>query len=311
MKKVVITGANGFVGSNTVSYFLKQGISVLGIDIGEKAKVLTNSDNYRYKQCDISDRNELLKIISEDKYDTFVHFAWGGSAGKERQDYNLQLKNAIDTVECMKTARKAGCMRFVCAGSIMEYEAEFVVRKQGSRPGMGYIYGMGKYIAHCLCKMVAADIGIELVWGLITNAYGVGEISPRFVNTTLRKIINNELLQFTAATQNYDFVYIDDVARAFYLVAENGQSFCEYIIGSSNARPLKEFIIEIQQEIAPNSIFKFGDISFTGINMPLRVFDTLKTENDCGFKAEVSFVEGIRKTYEWLRNGGKINGSEI
>lgn len=80
---------------------------------------------------------------------------------------------------------------------------------------------------------------------MITNAYGVGEFSPRFVNTTLRKIIDGEPLRFTAATQNYDFVYVSDVAKAFYLVAKNGKPFREYMIGSGDAKPLKQFILEM------------------------------------------------------------------
>ena len=52
--------------------------------------------------------------------------------------------------------------------------------------------------------------------------------------------------QFTAGTQNYDFVYIDDVARAFRLIGEKGKPFHEYLIGSSTARPLKEFLLEMK-----------------------------------------------------------------
>ena len=142
---------------------------------------------------------------------------------------------------------------------------------------------------------------------MITNTYGVGEVSPRFVNTTLRKIINSEPLRFTAATQNYDFVYVTDVAKAFYLIAKKGKPFCEYIIGSSSARPLKEFILEMQEELAPDNIPIFGDIPFTGTNMPLSVFDTSNTEEDCGFKAQISFAEGTRRTMEWLKT---INSKE-
>ena len=185
----------------------------------------------------------------------------------------------------------------------MEYEVEAAVHTQGTRPGMAYIYGMGKHIAHSLCKAVAADIGIELVWPMITNAYGVGEFSPRFINTTLRKIINKEPLQFTAATQNYDFVYVTDVAQAFYLAAQNGRPFCEYMIGSGHARPLKEFIMEMQQTLAPDAVPQFGDVPFTGTNLPMSAFDTSATEKDCGFKAEISFSEGIRKTMAWLAGG--------
>ncbi len=302
MNKVIITGADGFVGSYTVNAFLNEGVEVLALDIAESPRRLEEHKNLKYMQMDIADTTALMEQIPKDVYDTFVHFAWAGSAGTDRIDYNLQMKNALNTVECLKAAKTLGCNRFVCAGSIMEYEVEAAVHAQGSKPGMGYIYGMGKHIAHSMCKSVAADIGIDLIWPMITNAYGVGEISPRFVNTTIRKIINNEPLQFTSAIQNYDFVYVTDVAKAFFLIAKNGTPFCEYLIGSSTARPLKEFILEMQQALAPEATPIFGDVPFTGTNMPLSVFDTTLTEHDCGFKAEVSFAEGTRRTMEWLKS---------
>lgn len=301
MNKVIISGADGFVGSHTVKIFLEQGKQVLALDIGEKPNRLKVHENLIYTQCDISDTTSMLNSIPNGLYDTFIHFAWEGSSGASRIDYNLQLKNAINTVECMKVAKKLGCSRFVGAGSIMEYEMETTIHKQGSQPGMGYIYGMGKHIAHCMCKSIAANIGIDLVWPMITNAYGVGELSPRFVNTTLRKIIENEPLQFTAATQNYDFVYVTDVAKAFYLVSDKGKPFYEYIIGSGNARPLKEFILEMRDSCAPNSVLNFGDIEFTGTNMPLGIFDNTPISQDCGFKPEVSFAEGTKRTMDWLK----------
>lgn len=301
MKRVIITGADGFVGSYTVQCFLDNGVEVLALDIIEEPRRLKPRAGLSYKCIDVSNPKQLLDAVESDYYDTFVHFAWAGSAGSQRTDYNLQMQNALNTVECMKTAKQLGCSRFVCAGSIMEREVEAAVHEQESRPGMGYIYGMGKLIAHCLCKSVASNVGIDLLWPMITNAYGVGELSPRFVNTTLRKIINNEPLQFTAGTQNYDFVYVTDVAKAFFAVAKDGIPFKEYIIGSGNARPLKEFILEMQRALAPDATPLFGDVPFTGTNMPLSAFDTTDIKTDCGFEPEVGFAEGTRLTMEWLK----------
>lgn len=301
MQNVVITGADGFVGSNTVNYFLQQGMNVLALDIGDAPRRLEEHPNLEYKSCDIADTDSLKMIIGKDKYDTMIHFAWASVSGEGRTDYDLQVRNALNAVECLKAVKECGISRFLCVGSIMEYEIEAAIHNQGTKPGMPYVYGIGKYLAHSLCKCVAADIGIDLIWPMITNAYGVGEKSPRFINTTLRKIIKNEPLQFTAATQNYDFVYVTDVARAFYLIALKGKPFCEYMIGSSKAKPLREFILEMQEELAPDAQPLFGDIPFTGTNIPLGMFDCSNTEKDTGFKAEVSFAEGTRKTMEWLR----------
>lgn len=121
------------------------------------------------------------------------------------------------------------------------------------------------------------------------------------VNTTIRKCIKMEPPKFTAGMQNYDFVYIDDVARAFRLIGERGKPFNEYVIGSGNARPLKEFLMEMKEAIAPEVEFIFGAVPFTGANQPLEDFDCSQIEKDTGFKAEVSFAEGCRKTMEWLK----------
>lgn len=301
MENVIITGADGFVGSYTVAHFIKEGCNVLALDMGVEPRRLQPCDKLTYMQCDITDIKRMLAKIEKEKYDTFVHFAWAGSAGPARIDYNLQMQNAINTVECLKAAKELGCSRFVCAGSIMEYEVEAAIHSQGSHPGMGYIYGMGKHIAHCMCKSVAANIGIDLLWPMITNAYGVGEFSPRFVNTTLRKIINKEPLQFTAGTQNYDFVYVSDVAQAFYKVALNGKPFFEYMIGSGEAKPLREFIIEMVGACGSGCIPLFGDVPFTGTNMPLSTFSITDIKTDCGFEPEVSFAQGTKITMEWLK----------
>ena len=147
MNKAVITGADGFVGSNTVQCFLDNGIEVLALDIIDKPKRLQPKPGLTYKCVDITDKKQLMQAIPVGEYDTFVHFAWAGSAGPQRADYKLQMQNALNTVECLNAAKELGCSRFVCAGSIMEREVEAAVHTQGSRPGMGYIYGMGKHLA--------------------------------------------------------------------------------------------------------------------------------------------------------------------
>lgn len=298
MKKALVTGANGFVGSALVCELLANGIEVIALDRNGCNNHIP--EGVRFVPHELSESGRLPELIQDRDIDVFYHFAWAGSAGAARADSALQLNNVQWTIGCLRAAKEMNCKKFVCAGSIMEHETIAAAYRQGNKPGLGYIYGSGKLVAHTMCMSIAADIGIDLVWAKITNAYGVGELSPRFVNTTLRKIIDNEPLQFTSGTQNYDFVYIDDVARAFRLIGENGRAFSHYLIGSSDAKPLREFILEIKNTLAPDREFIFGDIPFTGVNMPLEDFDCSVTEKDTGFKAEISFAEGVRRTFEWL-----------
>ncbi len=301
MKRAIISGANGFVGGAVVRELLQNKYEILALDRDGCSWNLPKDERVQFVPCDLTEMMYLNEKLPKERYDIFYHFAWAGSAGPARADTTLQLQNAKWTIDALRAAKELGCGRFLCAGSIMEHETMAAAYAQGNQPGPGYIYGGGKLIAHVMCMSVAAQIGIDLIWPEITNAYGIGEHSPRLVNTTIQKCMRGEVPQFTAGTQNYDFVYIDDVAKAFRLIGEKGKPFYEYLIGSSHARPLREFLQEMQEAIAPELTFQFGDIPFTGINLPLERFDCSQTELHTGFRAEISFAEGCRRTMEWWK----------
>lgn len=299
-RTAIVTGANGFIGRAVVSELLDNDYFVYAVVRPG------SSPSFGHPKCivvesDLFGLDSLKDLIPINCVRYFFHFAWAGSAGKSRANYSLQLSNVKSTLDACVVAKDLGCSRFIVAGSIMETETYAATTLDGNTPGLGYIYGAAKLATRAMCMPLASSLGIELLWGVITNAYGVGEISQRMVNTTIVKCIKGESPQFTAGTQNYDFVYITDVARAFRLMAEKGRANSEYLIGSGNARPLKHFLLEMQKAIAPNLKFYFGNVPFTGVNLPLKAFDLTKTSKELGFVPEVDFAEGCKRTMEWLK----------
>lgn len=303
MKKALVTGANGFVGSALVRELLNNSVEVIAVVHKNRSNL---PENIRVVECDLNESTKFPELIPDRDIDVFFHMAWDGSIGSKRANAVLQLNNVRWTLDCLHSASAMNCRRFVTAGSLMEFDAASTTELQVCKPVKSNafgnrIYGSAKLAAHNMCIPAAADLGIDLIWTVLTNAYGIGEMSTRFVNTTIRKIIKNEPLEFTSGTQNYDFVYIDDAARAFRLIGENGKPFCNYIIGSSNAKPLKDFILEMKASIASDKEFKFGSIPYDGKNLPIEMYDCSMTERDTGFKAEISFGEGVKRTMEWLK----------
>lgn len=302
MKSAIVTGANGFVGSAVVKELLRKNIDVLAIVHADNSTNLPDNPHLHIISCDMSEIGSLTDCLSHNKYDLFYHFAWSGSAGPLRTDYNLQLENAKWSLDAITTASKLGCEKFIAAGSILEDETLAAVNSQGNMPGAPYIYGAGKIVFHQMGSPLAAKLGIKLIWGKITNTYGVGEVSPRLVNTTLRKCIGGISPEFTSGVQNYDFIYIDDLARAFYLLGQKGKPFSNYVLGSGQAKPLREFLEELHNAVAPDLPFLFGDVPFTGTNLPLSSFNTDNLYEDTGFVPEYSFAEGCKKTINWLKS---------
>ena len=301
MKTAIVTGASGFVGGAVLRELLAHDYKVYAVVREGREATLPSNVNCIPVFCDLANISKKKKKIPTGEQAVFIHLAWAGVSPDQRIDTALQLKNVQASTECLQTAKKLGCFRFIGAGSIMEQETLAATLAQDCRLGMGYVYGAAKLTAHSMCKALAVQVGIDFIWCTLTNIYGVGDHSRRLINTSILKCLHGESPQFTAATQYYDFVYIDDAAFAFRLIAEKGISFRNYLIGSGHARPLREFLLEMQAAVAPQLEFIFGTVPFTGVNLDLSVFDTSLTMRDTGFKSKVGFSEGCSRVIRWWK----------
>lgn len=299
MEKVIITGANGFVGSNLVKKFLSEKIKVIAIDLPKATSNLDLSNELlTFIPLDIKDIESLKTKEICYGSDVFFHFAWRGSAGELRKDVDVQLNNALETTNCVKIASEIGCKKIVVAGSIAEFEAQHAIYIDKILPNESYIYGLGKSVAHSLAKIKAATCKIDFIWIYITNIYGPGEKSPRLINNSLRKIIKSEKLEFSSATNLYDFIYIDDAINAIALVGEKGENGVSYLIGSTHPKILRDFLLDMTKTLNYKGECNFGAIQSSGIALSKDFFDNSKIRS-LGFEEKWTFKDGIIKTYKW------------
>jgi UDP-glucose 4-epimerase len=306
MKKAIVTGATGFAGGWLVKELVSQGVKVIAVVRSEKSDVtlLKQHDNVRIVVCPLAEIINLPSMISDDDIDVFYHFAWAGTSGTERADIKLQLSNVQAVCDAVKSASEIGCAKFVNAGSIMEYEAMQYIPLDGITPGAGNIYSTAKLAADFMAKTLAASLKLPYVTAVISNIYGPGERSARFINTTIRNFLNKERTAFTQGEQLYDFIYASDAARAFYLVGESGKPYTSCYIGNPIPYPLKDFIIRMRNVIDEGIELTFGEITFQGAMLKYTEFDTTKLHKELGFEPEITFEQGIEKTVQWIKRGG-------
>lgn len=118
MKKAIVTGSNGFVGSNVCKRLCADGVKVFAVvkDENEKIDNIEKLDGIEIVYCELDKIETLFDKISDRDVDVFYHFAWVGSAGPLRCDENIQLQNALWTARTLRTADKMQCKKFVNAG---------------------------------------------------------------------------------------------------------------------------------------------------------------------------------------------------
>lgn len=300
MKKAIVTGANGFIGKTLVNALLEREYEVVALDVRFDDGLLNNASvtcvNVLNKEI-----AELKDMIPSAEYDCFFHLAWAATSGPARADYVVQLNNVKMACDYILLCKEVGCKRVVYASSINEMETYEYLQSDNIEPSGGYIYGTGKLAAHLMGETVAKLNGVEFIPVIITNIYGVGEVSARMIYTSIKKLVNKEHCSFTAGYQTYDFIYITDAINSIIAVAEKGKAFNRYYIGSGEPKPLREFLIEMKNIVDPEAEIGLGDIPFKGVDISYSQFDLKKVERDTGYKNEIPFAEGIRMTADYIR----------
>lgn len=305
MKKVIVTGANGFVGTAVCTELVNQGIEVIAIVRNKNARIDTifNLQGIRIVYCDLSNFSSLAELISDRDIDAFYHFAWVGSSGSLRGDVDVQLKNVQYTCDSIKACAAMGCKRFIFASSIMEYEI-IAAMETATTPGINTLYCSAKVAADYMARTLAGKMDIDYIRAVISNIYGPGETSPRLVNTSIRKMLKGEHCSFSAGEQTYDFIYITDAAKSFVAIGKKGIANKTYYIGSQNPKPLKEFLLSLRDSVDPTIVIGLGEVPFNGVSLSYKEFDIHAVKNDTGFIPEVSFKEGVKKTIAWIKEVG-------
>lgn len=295
MKKVIITGANGFVGNYLTKTFAESGFEVTAVVRNEKSDVsfIKKINGVKIIYCSLEEISSLYDMTEHD-YDLFLHFAWDSSAGDGRGNVKLQLSNVEYSCDAVKTAKKLGCRRFVFANSIMAYEAREYILSDNAHPAPGYIYSTAKLTAGMMAKTIAVSENIEYIDVIISNIYGAGEKSMRFLNSVVHKIISGESLKLTSCQQIYDFIYITDAAEAIKTASINGKNLTSYYIGNKNQRKLKDFILEIKEVLNFDVNIEFGAVPFNGTYFTYSELIDTHSIFKLGFDVNVDFKTGIK-----------------
>ena len=305
MKKVIVTGANGFIGTALCKKLSDEGINVIAIvrDKEENITKITDIPRLKITYCDLSDFRNLSKYVEDRDIDALYHLAWVGSAGALRGDSDVQIRNIQYTCDTVKACLDMNCKRFIFASSIMEYEIQATMVTD-TMPSINTLYSSAKVAADYMARTLSGSYGIDYIRAVISNIYGPGETSPRLVNTSLRKMLNKEHCAFSAGNQLYDFVYITDAAKMFIEIGKHGIANRTYYIGSQEPRPLKEFLCEMRDQVDPKIEIGLGEIPFNGVSLSYKEFDINAVKKDTGYIPEVTFAQGIKNTLEWIKEMG-------
>ncbi|MBQ7976543.1 MAG: NAD(P)-dependent oxidoreductase [Clostridia bacterium] len=294
MKSAVITGATGAIGTALIKELIKQNIEVLVLcrEGSKRNENIPKSPLVTTKCCDLKDfeafENDTGKV-----YDVFYHFAWMGTTGKARNDMYLQNLNVKYALDAVKLAKRFGCKTFIGAGSQAEYGRVEGILKPDTPVNPETGYGIAKLCAGRMTRELALQLDVQHIWVRVLSVYGPNDTEYSMVMSTVNKLKNNIVPEFTKGEQMWDYLFSEDAARAFYLLGEKGVGGKTYVLGSGKARELKEYIKTIQAVVNPDCEIRLGAVPYADKQVMHLEADITELRNDTGFRPAVNFTDGI------------------
>lgn len=315
-KRVLITGGAGFIGSHTVDSFLKKGFNVRVIDnlVGGNLKNiehLKNNKNFQFEKQDILKLDKVRKFISECEY--VVHFAGiGDIVPSIKYPKKYFENNVLGTVKLLDILNPKKIKKFVYAASSSCYGKAKTPTDENHLINPLYPYALSKYqgeqIAlhwHKVYKFPVNSIRIFNAYGTrsrTTGAYGA------VFGVFLKQLIAKQPLTVVGdGAQRRDFLYVSDVAEAFYLATTTKITGSIWNLGSGNPQSVKKLV----QLLNPKKVIfipkRPGEPNITYANIK-------KIKKDLKWKPIISFEEGVSTildNIEYWKNAPLWNKSNI
>ena len=292
MKSILITGATGMIGSAIVEQAIEQGYKVTCLIRRGTTRTenIPKNDKVDLVECNIDEYNS---ITIHEKYDIFMHLAWLKPFGNDRDNVELQLKNVQYTLDAVRLAKRCGCTIFIGAGSQAEYGVQSVPLTPDLPVNPESGYGIAKYTAGKLSKMLCQQLGMRFNWMRILSVYGKNDNSYTLISYVINELKAGRSPELTKCEQIWDYIHCDDAARAFLAVAEKGVDGKFYPLGSGNGRLLSEYVKDIQSVINPGIELGFGKKEYYPHQPMYLVSDIAQLLKDTGWYPNISFLEGI------------------
>lgn len=301
LKKIVVTGGAGFLGRHVCQELEKRGV--------QKEKIYIP----RSANCDLRQYEQAAQAIAG--ADLVFHLAAkvGGIGFNQKYPGELYFDNASMGLNLIEASRKAGVKKFVMAGTICAYPRHTPTPFREEDLWNGYPeetnapYGVAKKSLMVMLQSYRAQYGFNGLFLLPVNLYGPYDNfdleNSHVIPALIRKFLeakergDKHVSLWGDGSPTREFFFVEDAARALVMAAEKFDSSEPVNLGSGNEISIKNLAELIRDKVG----FK-GEISWDTTRpngQERRQLDVSKAEKYFGFRAAVSFADGLQKTIDW------------
>lgn len=287
-RRIVVTGASGFVGSHLCDALVDLGAKVYGLD-------LITPEEKHHSQCqtrhvDLADFPLVKAAISEIRPDIIYHLAAMVTA---QQDIDLVLpmlrNNLISTVNLLLAANDSNCGRVVIVGSAEEFNEGL-----SDSP-----YAASKSAANLYAKMFSRVYGLPVVIVRLFMTYGPRQSADKLIPYSILSFLQNKTPQLSSGERIVDFVYVLDIVGGLLMAGARSNIEGEELeLGTGIGIQIKD-VIELIAKMMQKKIAPFDKTQLNRWNEKHLVNSSNIAFDLLGWEPHWTLEDGLAETIRW------------
>ncbi|MBU1275031.1 MAG: NAD(P)-dependent oxidoreductase [Proteobacteria bacterium] len=301
-KRILVTGATGFIGRHCIPALIEKGFEVHALS--SRGAQLPNVDSH---EADLMNPGATAGLLSELTPTHLLHLAWYAEPGlfwNSREN----LAWVAASLNLYRAFVENGGRRMVAAGTCAEYDWNYSVLDEYETPiKPATLYGVSKAALHSVLTRAADLDGLALAWGRVFFLYGPGEKPGRLVSDVIRGLLQGRTVETTSGLQKRDFMHVADVAGAFAALCDSDAQG-SFNIASGEARPLHELLKAIGDITGRPDLLRVGARPMPPGEPPCLAAATTRLTQEVGFCPRHDLESGLGDAIQWWQTHGLPEG---
>lgn len=308
MKKVLLTGASGFLGAACIAPLLAAGYEVHAV--ARRASHQQDGDNARlhWHPVDLLESGQIAPLMARVQPTYLLHFAWCHTVPGQFWTNIDNFRWVQASLTLLQEFAAHNGQRAVLAGTCAEYDWNYGYCSEPHTPlRPATLYGTCKHSLQLLSHSFAQSAEISVAWGRLFFLYGPQEYSGRLVASVIRSLLQGEAARCSHGEQLRDFLHVQDAATAFVALLESAVSG-PVNIGSGQPVALKDVVQKIGDILQRRDLIQLGALPTSPQEPRLLLADNERLRNEVGWSPQYTLERGLETTIDWWKAELAANG---
>jgi UDP-glucose 4-epimerase len=312
MKRVLLTGATGFVGANLARRLLADGheLHLFVRPAANRWRIEEIQHEVRLHEVDVAERQSVDERVRSIRPEWIFHLAAYGSYSTQT-DLNAMIQtNLLGTIHLVQACAQVGFDAFVNAGSSSEYGFKDHAPSEEEWLEPNSHYAVTKASAALFCRYTAQKQNLPITTLRLYSVYGPYEEPTRLMPTLIRAGLAGALPPLVNPDVARDYVYAEDVADAFVLAAERANSGARgsvYNVGTGVQTTIRQVVDIARRTLDISAEPQWGSMPDRPWDTSVWIADSRRIRQELSWRPRHLFETGFRLMVDWFRNNPSLS----